>query len=90
MPNPAPAINALKQAMQARQEALAATQPTLPQPVGTPAAPQREEMTPAMRALFAQQTGIAANPAARDIQLGPDPEELKRRADALINRYGGM
>lgn len=56
-------------------------------PMGGLMAAAPQQMPPDQRAQFAQDTGIAANPGATDINLGVDPAELARRADALINRY---
>ena len=94
---PGPQLNALKQAMQARQEAQQAASGGLPMPNPTPqsptplgglqaaapvAAPQMQ-MNPAERSQFTQDTGIAPNPAAGDIHLPQSVDDLLKRAYAL-------
>ena len=97
---PGQELNALKQAMQARQEAQKAASGGLPMPSTTPTSPTPlqglQAAAPPMqlqgpeREAFAQQTGVKFNPYAQDIPLRPDQQELNRRADALINNYGQL
>lgn len=95
MPGP---VNGLKNALQARQEALQAATGGMPMPSPTPqattplgglqaAGPRAEtprlEMNPADRAQFTQDTGIAPNPGAMDTHLPGSIDELLKRAYAL-------
>lgn len=101
MPGPLSGLkNAIQQRKEAQEAAsgglgalggvpMPVSSPQTPSPMmgGLQAAAPREEMSPADRAQFAQDTGIQSNPGAADINLGIDPVELARRADALINRF---
>lgn len=82
--NPAQPMNGLLNALQERQQTMRGLQtPSMPPPPAK--VPPPATMDPAMRALFAQQTGVPANPNARDIPLEPEMslDELLKRAAAI-------